>query len=107
MDYQGRVNGVPATIHYPTGYTPAVPHSASELDAHYWKNMFMELGFGHVENQVQAPMARSMGPPGYMDGTAAHHQQGGHHTPMGHHTMVAHGPMNYHAMHTSHSNYGN
>ncbi|PPQ93698.1 hypothetical protein CVT25_001748 [Psilocybe cyanescens] len=28
------------------GYVPAVPAHASDLDAHYWKNMFIELGFG-------------------------------------------------------------
>ncbi|PPQ87501.1 hypothetical protein CVT25_008040, partial [Psilocybe cyanescens] len=28
------------------GYAPAVPAHTSDLDAHYWRNMFIELGFG-------------------------------------------------------------
>jgi hypothetical protein len=35
--------GGPASYH---GHVPQVPLHASELDAHYWKNMFLELGFG-------------------------------------------------------------
>ncbi|CAA7270167.1 unnamed protein product [Cyclocybe aegerita] len=35
-----------APVHYPNGYVPSTPQHASELDAHYWKNMFLELGFG-------------------------------------------------------------
>ncbi|KAJ6496490.1 fungal-specific transcription factor domain-containing protein [Mycena vitilis] len=34
------------TNYNPEGYVPSIPHHASELDAHYWKNMFLELGFG-------------------------------------------------------------
>lgn len=38
---------VPMPANYaPEGYVPSIPHHASELDAHYWKNMFLELGFG-------------------------------------------------------------
>ncbi|KAJ7172753.1 fungal-specific transcription factor domain-containing protein [Mycena filopes] len=36
---------IPVTYHS-EGYVPSIPHHASELDAHYWKNMFLELGFG-------------------------------------------------------------
>jgi len=44
---------MPATYH--EGYVPSI-HHASELDAHYWKNMFLELGFG----DSQAENARNM-----------------------------------------------
>ncbi|KAJ7135045.1 fungal-specific transcription factor domain-containing protein [Mycena crocata] len=53
----GAVNGTNGTVptaqpmpvngnYHPEGYVPSIPHHASELDAHYWKNMFLELGFG-------------------------------------------------------------
>ncbi|KAJ7914462.1 hypothetical protein B0H13DRAFT_2659235 [Mycena leptocephala] len=36
----------PVPVNYnPDGYVPSIHHT-SELDAHYWKNMFLELGFG-------------------------------------------------------------
>ncbi|KAJ7098180.1 fungal-specific transcription factor domain-containing protein [Mycena belliarum] len=35
-----------ASSYPPESYVPSIPHHASELDAHYWKNMFLELGFG-------------------------------------------------------------
>jgi hypothetical protein len=36
----------PIPVNYnPDGYVPSI-HHASEPDAHYWKNMFLELGFG-------------------------------------------------------------
>ncbi|KAJ7063042.1 fungal-specific transcription factor domain-containing protein [Mycena amicta] len=44
----GTRNGV-APVSYPEGYAPAINH-ASELDAHYWKNMFLELGFGDAQS---------------------------------------------------------
>ncbi|KAF5386973.1 hypothetical protein D9615_001775 [Tricholomella constricta] len=46
--------GGPGPINYP-GYVPQAPHYASELDAHYWKNMFIELGFGDGEGQALVP----------------------------------------------------
>ncbi|KAJ7632335.1 hypothetical protein FB45DRAFT_912180 [Roridomyces roridus] len=41
----------------PEGYVPSIPHHASELDAHYWKNMFLELGFGdsHTDHTRNMP----------------------------------------------------
>ncbi|KAJ6455859.1 fungal-specific transcription factor domain-containing protein [Mycena sanguinolenta] len=48
---------VPMQTNYaPEGYVPSIPHHASELDAHYWKNMFLELGFG----ETQGDHARNM-----------------------------------------------
>nr|GAT58033.1 predicted protein [Mycena chlorophos] len=50
----GARNGVAAQISYgqPEGYAPSIPH-ASEMDAHYWRNMFMELGFGFEGNNAR------------------------------------------------------
>lgn len=47
-------------IHYPNNYIP-VPHHATELDAHYWRNMFLQLGFG--ENAADLSMANFAAPP--------------------------------------------
>ncbi|KAJ7752144.1 fungal-specific transcription factor domain-containing protein [Mycena metata] len=41
---------IPVNYH-PEGYVPSIPHHASELDAHYWKNMFLELGFGDDQSR--------------------------------------------------------
>ncbi|KAF8964132.1 hypothetical protein BDZ97DRAFT_947087 [Flammula alnicola] len=38
-------------VHYPGGYIPTAPHS-TELDARYWKNMFIELGFGENDAPI-------------------------------------------------------
>ncbi|KAJ7489970.1 fungal-specific transcription factor domain-containing protein [Mycena galericulata] len=48
-----------ATNYTPEGYVPSIPHHASELDAHYWKNMFLELGFGdsHADQARNLPQA--------------------------------------------------
>ncbi|KAG5645860.1 hypothetical protein DXG03_005202 [Asterophora parasitica] len=81
------------SMSYP-GYAPQAPHYVSELDAHYWKNMFIELGFGeNGESHHAMPHshtaqheARGM-PPHYMESNhqmpppqPQHHQpqQGGH-----------------------------
>jgi hypothetical protein len=67
--------GSPVGYH---GHVPQVPHHASELDAHYWKNMFLELGFGeNVEGHTMVPMTNrndSRGIPHYLDS----HQQLSH-----------------------------
>jgi len=42
----------PIPVNYHSeGYVPSIPHHASELDAHYWKNMFLELGFGDDQSR--------------------------------------------------------
>jgi len=48
----------------PEGYVPSIPHHASELDAHYWKNMFLELGFGDSHPDQARAMAQT-GPDGH------------------------------------------
>jgi len=46
VDLQSRNIQASGAAHYPGGYVPVATHHASDLDAHYWKNMFLELGFG-------------------------------------------------------------
>ncbi|KAK7023786.1 Zn(2)-C6 fungal-type domain-containing protein [Favolaschia claudopus] len=46
------------TNYAPEGYVPSIPHHASELDAHYWKNMFLELGFGDNQSEQARTMAQ-------------------------------------------------
>ncbi|GLB35263.1 putative fungal specific transcription factor [Lyophyllum shimeji] len=50
-------------------YAPQAPQYVSELDAHYWKNMFIELGFGeNGEGQAMPQTAHeSRGMPHYME----------------------------------------
>ncbi|KAJ7764486.1 fungal-specific transcription factor domain-containing protein [Mycena maculata] len=50
---------MPTANYTPEGYMPSIPHHASELDAHYWKNMFLELGFGdqHPDQARNMPQA--------------------------------------------------
>jgi len=77
----GTGSGASASLNYHTVYVPNAPHHASELDAHYWKNMFLELGFG--DNSEAGPnggqptdQARNMPPPAqppYSDQTPYHH----------------------------------
>ncbi|KAG5634744.1 hypothetical protein H0H81_000939 [Sphagnurus paluster] len=76
--------GAPVPMHYP-GYAPQAPQYASELDAHYWKNMFIELGFGeNGEGQAMVPHD-GRGVPQYMEQVHhhlpphhVHHQHSGH-----------------------------
>jgi len=109
-------------IHYPNGYVP-VPQHASELDAHYWKNMFLELGFGEGVDPSMVPLRPI---PQYMDNSPhqqhqpphqhQHQQHQQHHNiPQQHLTHPTHthqgmhpqGQMHYHPMHPSiHQSYG-
>ncbi|KAJ7109106.1 fungal-specific transcription factor domain-containing protein [Mycena epipterygia] len=50
---------IPANYH-PEGYVPSIPHHASELDAHYWKNMFLELGFGDSQGDQSRNVAQAV-----------------------------------------------
>lgn len=73
---------------YPGGYIPPAPHS-SELDQRYWKNMFIELGFG--ESDAPLALQSVVLAPQYMD---QQQQQ--------RHAMQAHGMgqmQQYQAMH--------
>jgi len=103
----------PQAIHYPNGYVPA-PQHASEMDAHYWKNMFLELGFGEGVDPSMSHMVPIRPMPPYMDPSHHQHQQQHHATPQhlphpshAHQTMHPHGQMQYHTMHpTTHQPYG-
>ncbi|KAG6861744.1 hypothetical protein C0995_012749 [Termitomyces sp. Mi166 len=86
------------------GY-PQMPQYTSELDAHYWKNMFIELGFGENEdNQGVFPSLQDRGVHGHYAESHHHmHQQHAHH----HHS---HGHSSYQQQHmhqpSQSSNYG-
>jgi hypothetical protein len=103
----GQPTGV---VHYPSSYFPSGPHHATELqDAHYWKNMFLELGFGEnvdphalptaVPANISAPM------PHYMENShrqqITHQQQQHSH----HQVLQPQGQLHYQSMHIA--SYGN
>lgn len=110
-DYQVDVQGRNSISHGPSngntlysgGYVPTAPNHASELDAHYWKNMFIELGFGeNVDpNALPVMISNNVGrtmppPPQYMEHPQSDHQQ----QSLPHHNMSAQEqPIHYHAMH--------
>ncbi|KJA27281.1 hypothetical protein HYPSUDRAFT_35120 [Hypholoma sublateritium FD-334 SS-4] len=74
---------------YPGGYIPPAPHS-SELDQRYWKNMFIELGFG--ESDAPLALQNVVLAPQYMDQQQQQQR----------HAMQAHGMgqmQQYQAMH--------
>lgn len=83
----GQTTGV---VHYSGSYFPSEPHHATELDAHYWKNMFLELGFGEnadrhtlptaVPTNIATPM------PHYVENS--HRQQLTHQPQHGHHQVL-------------------
>lgn len=62
------------------GFIPPVPQHSSELDAQYWKNMFLGLGFGNIDPQQQ-PGPSNISSDGYNE--VARHQ---HQTPYQMHT---------------------
>ncbi|KAH9483811.1 Protein priB [Psilocybe cubensis] len=68
------------------GYAPAVPPHSSDLDAHYWKNMFIELGFGDTVDPNSMPVGVTMvrGVPQYMDQQQQQQQQHHHHAQQQH-----------------------
>jgi hypothetical protein len=93
-------------VHYPGGYVPAATHHASELDAHYWKNMFLELGFGEnvdpstIHGVVPNSSTRTM--PQYVENTTPQ-QHLPHPSQVSHHGMQQ-PQMHYQSMHApSHS----
>lgn len=91
----------PQAIHYPNGYI-STPHHATELDAHYWKNMFLELGFGdNPEQNIQAFTTRQALPQ-YLD-PPQHHSQTPPYPAHGHHSSIpAPTPAQYHhSMHAT------
>lgn len=78
------IGGPGGTVNY-NSFVPQVPHHASELDAHYWKNMFIELGFGENGDPQPIPSAGASdhrGMPQYIDTThhnISHSQQNHQH----------------------------
>ncbi|KAF9052795.1 fungal-specific transcription factor domain-containing protein [Panaeolus papilionaceus] len=80
MEMQSRGGAMPnqhsnANMSYANSYV--VPQHTTELDAHYWKNMFIELGFGanvehhSIPHMVPAPVGRTMS--GYIETAPPHH----------------------------------
>ncbi|KAF9557675.1 hypothetical protein CPC08DRAFT_668433 [Agrocybe pediades] len=117
---QGPINngGVPY-------YIPSGSQHTSELDAHYWKNMFIELGFGEGVDPngmpPAVPMHNNMPPrthTQYVDQPQSqhHHQahqqaeRSPHHQSHVHHGIQTQSQMHYHAhgMHATspHPSYG-
>jgi hypothetical protein len=95
-------------VQFSGNYFPSGPHHPTELDAHYWKNMFLELGFGEnvdphtlptaVSAEISAPM------PHYMENSHRQqitHQQQQH----SHQVLQPQGQLHYHPMHLA--SYGN
>jgi hypothetical protein len=95
-------------VHFSGSYFPSGPHHPTELDAHYWKNMFLELGFGEnvdphtlptaVPADISAPM------PHYMENSHRQqitHQQQQH----SHQVLQPQGQLHYHPLHLA--SYGN
>jgi len=99
----GIVTGSPAqVIHYPNNYVP-MPHHASELDAHYWKNMFIQLGFGENAEVNMSNFATAQGIPSFADHPHQHSNLPNHHH---HHHLQPQGPMHYHSLATSSESFG-
>lgn len=104
-EYGGEMPIRPATINMPVnypGFAPAAPQHASELDAHYWKNMFIELGFGDaMEGHPAAPqpaqhiMGDERAGNGYTDGSHHHHQHQVSHSNPQHTTHIHHQPTHH------------
>ncbi|KAJ2917594.1 hypothetical protein MD484_g2758, partial [Candolleomyces efflorescens] len=72
---------------------PAATHHASELDAHYWKNMFIELGFGEnneTQTNVLAVGTSDLRNAPYMEHPTVHHHQPPQHN-------MHQGPIPYHS----------
>ncbi|KAF9459558.1 fungal-specific transcription factor domain-containing protein [Collybia nuda] len=89
----------PGTAANYNNIVPQVPHHASELDAHYWKNMFIELGFGeHGEPIAPTTAVDHRGMSQYVDTT--HHSNSQQ-------THQHHGHLSYSHVHQpSQPNYG-
>lgn len=81
-----------------------MPHHASELDAHYWKNMFIQLGFGENAEMSMSNFATPQGIPSFVDQVHHAHQHPQHHHH--HHHMPTQGPIHYHSLATSPETFG-
>ncbi|KAG6833203.1 hypothetical protein H0H87_010266 [Tephrocybe sp. NHM501043] len=86
---------------------PQMPQYTSELDAHYWKNMFIELGFGeNGDGQAMMPLHHDRGLPGHYP-TNNHHMHPPQHPQHPHH-LHQHVPYQQQHMHqpAQSNNYG-
>ncbi|EAU88286.2 priB protein [Coprinopsis cinerea okayama7 len=107
------------TQHYYNASLPSAPHNATELDQHYWKNMFIELGFGgthETQTNVLAVGANDPRAAQYTDTQHQQHQhqqhqhsaspQHAHHPGAMHHQGQMYHPMNTSPHATVHPTYG-
>ena len=84
---------------------PSAPQNASELDAHYWKNMFLELGFGeNNETQTNVLAVATRDSRNAAQGsTTAYSLDPHHHHHQPHPSQMHQTPqMAYHPMHAPH-----
>lgn len=86
---------------YPSHLIANPPHHASELDAHYWRNMFLELGFGenidHSNGTPPGEDVRGVPPYNASSGNQQHSQQPQNHSQ--HAQSHHHQTQLYHHMH--------
>ncbi|KAF5372913.1 hypothetical protein D9758_001761 [Tetrapyrgos nigripes] len=61
---------MPAPVGHHQGFIPPVPQHTSEMDAQYWRNMFLDLGFGG-----NVDMAMGVGPHQHQHQNSYHHMQ--------------------------------
>ncbi|KIL68664.1 hypothetical protein M378DRAFT_158512 [Amanita muscaria Koide BX008] len=78
-------NGTNVSANYHNGYLPAAPHHASAEDAHYWRSMFLELGYGNGDPNL--PQDRTV-PYAVDDGHHSHQIQQ-------HHSQIQYQMSNY------------
>ncbi|KAG6865869.1 hypothetical protein C0991_010950 [Blastosporella zonata] len=79
------------------GYNvPQMPQYTSELDAHYWKNMFLELGFGeHETGQAMMPQMQ------HDRGVPTHYAANNHHMHVQQQQQQQQHPHHLHQQHVS------
>ncbi|KAG6910880.1 hypothetical protein DXG01_006563 [Tephrocybe rancida] len=83
----GNAVTMPGSVNHTYNNVPQMPQYTTELDAHYWKNMFIELGFGeNGEGQTMMPQLQQD-----RGGVATHYAAN-------HHYMQQH-PQHPHHMH--------
>ncbi|KAF9475326.1 hypothetical protein BDN70DRAFT_257853 [Pholiota conissans] len=113
-DYQGDIQArslgnapaAPGHAQYPGGYIPPAP-ATTELDQRYWKNMFIELGFGEndgsviVMNNGQPQQATPQQQQMYMEQQQQQQQQHQRHASFGGQV-----PSQYQPMHAASTQYG-
>jgi len=83
-------------IHYPNNYVPSPMH-ATELDGHYWKNMFVQLGFGENSDMSMSNFATTPAMPSFMDQSDSNHHYSSR-SSHSHHSSETQGPVHYHTL---------